>query len=83
MKNIKNNAVSSPSWYNWHPEIECKDVCKHFNWCRGNSIKYLWRAGKKNKDKEIEDLKKAAFFINEEIEEIEGLKLAKSPQNTI
>lgn len=33
----------------------------------GNVIKYVTRAGKKNPEKHIEDLEKAAFYLNEEI----------------
>jgi hypothetical protein len=64
---MTNDPVNHPSHYQWHPLIECKDVCKYFNWNKGNAIKYIWRAGKKDKDKEIEDLKKAIFLLEEEI----------------
>lgn len=53
------------------PGIECIEVTKHFNFCRGNAIKYLWRAGEKDKTKEIEDLKKAIKYIEFEIKRIE------------
>lgn len=33
----------------------------------GNAVKYIARAGKKDPDKHIEDLKKAVFYINDEI----------------
>lgn len=44
---------------------------KGLNFARGNAVKYISRAGKKNPDKEIEDLKKAAWYINHEIERLE------------
>ena len=47
--------------------IECIDVTENFNFNRGNAIKYIWRAGHKDKSKEIEDLRKAAWYINREI----------------
>jgi hypothetical protein len=37
----------------------------------GNAIKYLWRAGLKNEDRHIEDLKKAIFYIDDEIKRLE------------
>ena len=52
--------------------IECIDIVRHRNYNIGNAIKYLWRAGLKNEDKHIEDLKKAVFYINDEIKRIEG-----------
>ena len=36
--------------------------------CRGNALKYLSRAGKKNPDKAAEDLRKAAFYIQAEVD---------------
>ena len=69
------DPVSRPSHYmNRVPGIECIQVTEHFNFNRGNAIKYIWRAGKKNPEKEIEDLEKAAWYINREIERMRGLK---------
>jgi hypothetical protein len=45
---------------------------RHRNYNIGNAIKYLWRAGLKNEDKHIEDLKKAIFYITDEIKRLEG-----------
>lgn len=42
--------------------------------CIGNALKYLTRAGKKYPDKEIEDLKKAVWYINKIIEVMENTK---------
>jgi hypothetical protein len=40
----------------------------------GNAVKYISRAGKKHSDKEIEDLKKAIWYINHHIEVLEKNK---------
>ena len=40
----------------------------------GNTIKYISRAGKKNPDKELEDLKKAKFYLEHYIKNLEKLK---------
>jgi hypothetical protein len=37
----------------------------------GNTVKYISRAGKKNPDKEIEDLKKAMFYLDRKIKNLE------------
>ena len=37
----------------------------------GNTVKYISRAGKKNKDKELEDLKKAAWYLQHHINTLE------------
>ena len=57
-----------PDYYRWIPNIECIDVAKHFDYCLGASIKYIWRAGRKNSDTKIEDLRKAIMYLNYEIE---------------
>lgn len=41
------------------------------SFCLGNAIKYISRAGKKNPDKEKEDLQKAIWYINHYIEVID------------
>ena len=51
------------------PGIECIQVTQHFNFNRGNAIKYIWRAGHKND--EIEDLKNAIQYLEFEIKRIE------------
>lgn len=45
--------------------IECIEVTRHLNFNIGNAMKYLWRVDLKGA--EIEDLKKAAWYINDEI----------------
>ena len=61
------DAVNHPDHYTKHPSgIEAIDVTEHFNFCVGNAIKYLWRADLKNDA--IEDLRKAAWYVNREIE---------------
>ena len=37
----------------------------------GNTIKYISRAGKKDKAKEIEDLKKALWYLDRKIKKLE------------
>lgn len=62
--------VNHPKHYNAHPSgIECIDVVEHMPFNLGNAVKYIWRAGLK--DDAIEDLKKAAWYVNREIEKRE------------
>jgi hypothetical protein len=68
---MKPDLVNHPPHYKSHPSgVECITITEHFNFCRGNAIKYIWRAGEK--DCEIKDLKKAAWYIQREIERMEG-----------
>jgi hypothetical protein len=52
-----------------HP-IECIDVAQHFGFSLGNSLKYIWRAGAKGSH--LEDLKKSAWYLNQEISRLEA-----------
>jgi hypothetical protein len=38
----------------------------------GNTVKYISRAGKKNKDRELEDLKKAIWYLEHHIKNLEN-----------
>ena len=70
------DMVNHPPHYTSDPSgVECIQITQHRNFCVGNAIKYLWRAGLKNRELEgsmTEDLKKAIFYINKEIERIES-----------
>lgn len=56
----------NPVHYKSHPSgIECIDVTEHMDFLKGNAIKYIWRAG--SKDDEVEDLKKAIWYLNRRI----------------
>lgn len=45
---------------------------KQLNFCRGNAVKYIARAGKKNKSTEIQDLEKAVWYLQHEIKTLKG-----------
>lgn len=67
----KEDVVNHPSHYN-DGKIEVMDYIedKQLNFARGNVIKYVSRAGKKDPNKELEDLKKASWYLNREIERL-------------
>lgn len=44
---------------------------KKLGYCLGNAVKYIARAGKKDPTKEVEDLKKAEWYVNRRIKELE------------
>lgn len=70
------DVVALPQHYRNHPSgVECITITQHMNFCRGNAIKYVWRAGEKGgKDKEIEDLRKARQYLDIEIKRLENAK---------
>lgn len=65
------NVINHPSHYT-DGRIEVIDFIedKNLNYHKGNAIKYICRAGKKDPSKEIEDLQKAIWYINREIRNI-------------
>lgn len=66
-----NDSVNNPSHYT-DGNIEVIEYIedKKLGFCLGNAIKYISRAGKKDPDKEIEDLKKAKWYIDRLIKEL-------------
>ena len=68
---VENDNVNHPSHYT-DGNIEVMDFIedKQLNFARGNVIKYVSRAGKKDANKELEDLKKAMWYLNREIERL-------------
>ena len=73
-RNDRPDMVNHPAHYCSHPSgIEAIEVIRWYDFNIGNAIKYLWRSGLKteegmsNTDKQIEDLRKAIFYIEDEI----------------
>lgn len=65
------DSVNHPKHYCSHPSgVEAITVAEHMNFCVGNAMKYLWRAGLKTPDP-LDDLRKAAWYIAREIERLE------------
>lgn len=80
---MKSEAVNHPEHYGGKDNpyeaikvIEAWDL----GFRLGNSVKYISRAGKKNPEKELEDLKKAAWYLQREIEQLEKLNGESKPE---
>ena len=69
------DTVNHPNYYT-DGKIEVIEYIedKKLGYCLGNAIKYISRAGKKDPAKEIEDLRKADWYINRRIQELETRK---------
>ena len=75
----KKDKVNHPSHYTWLKEkcgIEVIDITRHLDFCTGNAVKYLLRAGHKEEagyseiQKGIEDLEKAIWYIKDRIKQL-------------
>jgi len=65
------DLVNHPSHYTSHPSgIEAIEVTRWLSFNLGNVVKYCWRADLKGKN--IEDLEKAQFYLNDEIKRLKG-----------
>lgn len=64
--------VNHPSHYT-SGQIEVIDFIEdqHLGFHLGNAVKYISRAGRKDADKTVEDLRKAAWYLNRQIERLE------------
>lgn len=66
------DSVSRPSHYvnGWSNGSEVIDLTEHLSFCAGNVVKYVCRAGRKDPDKHVEDLEKARWYLDREIERV-------------
>ena len=61
------DSVNHPPHYKSHPSgVECIQITEHMGFNLGNAVKYIWRADLKGNAGD--DLKKAAWYINREIQ---------------
>ena len=75
VKVIENSdSVSHPPHYanGWSNGAEVIDLTEHLSFCAGNVVKYVCRAGRKDHDKYVEDLEKARWYLDREIERVKG-----------
>lgn len=76
----KDDRISHPSHYTWLKAlcgIEVIDITRHMDFNLGNVVKYVLRQGYKSeegysdREKALEDLKKAAWYLNDKIKMME------------
>lgn len=64
---VMHDPVNKPKHYMSHPSgVQCIQITRHMGFNLGNALKYIWRADEKGAA--IQDLEKAAWYINDEIE---------------
>jgi hypothetical protein len=75
---VTTDPVNHPAHYTSHPArcvcgrgVECIQITEHMGFNVGNVVKYLWRADEKGAP--IEDLKKARWYLDREIQRRERL----------
>jgi len=76
----KKESINHPTHYGGQQNpyeaikiIEALDL----GFCLGNTLKYISRAGKKDQANDIEDLKKARWYLDRQIQNLEHKALGK------
>jgi len=70
---MAHDLVNHPKHYTSHPSgVECIEITRHMSFNLGNAVKYLWRNGLKDGASSIQDLEKAVWYINDEINKLKG-----------
>ena len=71
----ENESINHPDHYGGDNTYEAIKVIEAWDLDKcfylGNVVKYISRAGKKDKAKEIEDLKKALWYLDRKIKRLE------------
>lgn len=74
---MSSSAVDHPQHYggaeNPYEAIKVIEAWS-LGFCLGNAVKYISRAGKKDTAAEVEDLKKARWYLDREISHMESKK---------
>lgn len=71
-----NEAVHHPKHYTSHPSgLECIEITRHMGFNLGNAMKYIWRDGLKDMEVPTQDLEKAIWYIQDEINMRKGESL--------
>ncbi len=77
----EHDPVNKPKHYRQHPSgVECIQITEHMSFTLGNAIKYIWRADLKNG---IEDLEKAKWYLEREIEKRKLASINPTPNQLI
>lgn len=64
------NPVSPAHYQGFSNGAQVIDITENLNFNRGNVVKYVARAGRKDPAREIEDLLKARFYLQRELERL-------------
>ncbi len=69
----KDDGINHPSHYTSHPSgVECISITRWMTFNTGSAVKYLWRHGLKPGESAEKDMKKAIFYIQDEIARLRG-----------
>lgn len=68
------DAINPAHYRGFTDGAEVIQITEHLSFNRGNAVKYLARAGKKELARELEDLEKALWYVQREINRVRNTK---------
>ena len=80
---MANDEVNHPAHYTAYEGVEVIQLTEQMNFKRANAVKYIARAGLKSYDTEIQDLEKAAWYIQREIERVFNKRARDSSEEAL
>ncbi len=71
-------SKTDPSHYQFG-EVQVIEITEHLNFLLGNTVKYCCRAGRKDGETRLEDLEKALWYLERQIDNIRRTSNAQPP----
>ena len=67
---LEDSKMSDPiNPQHYRGKVELIEITEQLDFCRGNAVKYLYRAGKKDGQSAVQDLQKALWYVNRAIKQ--------------
>ena len=76
-------SKTSPKHYQFRNGLQLLDLTSQLDFCTGNVVKYVVRAGKKEGESVLDDLKKAECFLKRLIDDCESEREVSSPDASV
>ena len=76
------SSKTNPSHYVKSSGVEVIDITETLDFCRGNVVKYVARAGSKDGESEFDDLLKAQWYLERSIKNLTQSYLGRSIKNS-
>tara|TARA_R100001198_G_C5128291_1_gene147746 strand:+ start:351 stop:638 length:288 start_codon:yes stop_codon:yes gene_type:complete len=72
-------SKTSPRHYQMDNGFQVIDLTSQLDFCSGNVVKYVARAGKKSGESVLDDLRKAEYYLRRLINDAESTRKTDSP----
>ena len=76
-------SKTSPKHYQLRNGFQVIDLTSQLDFCSGNVVKYVARAGNKNGESVLDDLKKAEYYLKRLIDECESKREVSGTDNSV